>query len=243
MKPQVDNRRKRNHNLTTNKGFTLLELIVVSALVAMTTAWAMPEFRRGLEQARVDRYARNVESGLFSLRAKMGANKESCTIDFGNIPSFQTNEYQDASIMLEQKPKLNTSNQHERSASDPLYLCNYTSNDFADLANDSIEVKSQIEARERIQSVAASVQLVGQLNSNEHHKINVASTAQTYTFTPPGTSIKGNSMTLIIQSKEANKPWAKKSDGVSRLVTRCIRATGTGRVENGTWSGGTCTKK
>ncbi len=239
MKPLVHKVRTFGFCRGNSKGFTLLELIVASAIIAMTTVWSIPEFRRGIAQSQVDRYTRNVESGLFSFRAKMGAFKESCTINFGNIASFQTNQYNDASVMLEQQAALSLK-QLTRSASDPLYRCNYTSDDLNDLITDSSEVNSQNEALQRVQDVAASVRLVGQLNSKESQKVNVASTAQTYTFTPPGTSINANSMTLLIQAKEANQPWAQKSDGTSRLVTRCIEASGNGQVFSGTWTGSRC---
>lgn len=233
--------RIHHKDVSTDEGFTLLELIVVIAIIAMTTAWSIPEFRRGIEQAQVDRYAKNVESGLFSFRAKMGAFKESCKIDFGNIPEFKMGEYASTSTMLEQKTFLK-SGQSIRNQTDPLYRCNYSNDDLVDLSIDSSEISNQSEAIQRVEQVAASVRLVGQLNSKEHHRVEIASTAQTYTFTPPGTSINGNSMTLLIQSKEANQPWALKSDGTSRLVTRCIQASGNGRVEYGTWIGSTCAK-
>ena len=239
MKPQVHNVRKIGVCRAHSKGFTLLELIVASAIVAMTTVWSIPEFRRAIAQSQVDRYTRNVESGLFSFRAKMGAFKESCTINFGNIKSFQTNQYQDASVMLEQ-PTVLTSSQLTRSESDPLYRCNYTSDDINDLITDSSEVSSQNDALQRVEEVAASVRLVDRLNSKESQKVNIASTAQTYSFTPPGTSINANSMTLLIQAKEASQPWAQKSDGTSRLVTRCIEASGNGQVFSGTWTGIRC---
>jgi prepilin-type N-terminal cleavage/methylation domain-containing protein len=241
MKPQVHNIKIDHQNLAANKGFTLLELIVVSAIIAMTSAWSIPEFKRGIAQAQVDRYAKNIESGLFSFRAKTGAFKESCKIDFGNIPDFKAGEYIDASMMLEQETIL-SSNQLTRKQTDPLYRCNYTSDDLSDLTSDSTELSNQNEALSRVQHVAASVRLVGQLNTKEHSHVDIASTAQTYTFTPPGTSINGNTMTLLVQSKEANQSWALKSDGSSRLVTRCIQASGNGRVEYGTWTGSICSK-
>ena len=241
MKPQVHKIKSNHQKCSATTGFTLLELIVVAAIIAMTSTWSIPEFRRGIAQAQVDRYAKNIESGLFSFRAKTGAFKESCKIDFGNVPGFQTGEYKDASMMLEQTTKI-ISNQLTRKQSDPLYLCNYSNDDLSDLTNDSAEVSNQREALSRIQQVAASVRLVGQVNTKEHSQVNIASTAQTYTFTPPGTSINGNSMTLLVQSKEAYQPWALKSDGSSRLVTRCIQASGNGRVEYGTWTGSICAK-
>ena len=239
MKPQVHKVREDGLDQGLHKGFTLLELIVASAIVAMTAIWSIPEYRRGIAQAQVDRYTKNVESGLFSFRAKMGAFKESCTIDFSNVSSFQTGQFKEASIMLEQQV-ISGEKQIIRSTSDPLYECNYSNDDLNDMEADSPEVSNLGEARQRVQEVAASVRLVGQLNSKERDQVKVASTAQTYTFTPPGTSVNANSMTLLIQSKEANQPWAEKSDGTSRLVTRCIKAGGNGQVFSGTWTGNLC---
>ena len=78
-------------------GFTLLEVIVATTIVAMTTVWTIPEFQRNAAQAKVDRYTKNLESGLFSIRARMGAIQESCEINFhqnvnGTLkePSFST---------------------------------------------------------------------------------------------------------------------------------------------------------
>lgn len=241
MKPQIHNTRFMILNQTHNRGFTLLELIVAGAIITMTTVWSIPEFRRGVAQAQVDRYTRNVESGLFSFKAKMGALKESCKIDFGNIPSFQTGEFMDALTMLEQQTFLDN-NESKRSTSDPLYRCNYNNEDIIDMVSDSIYVSDQDAAIKRVQEVAASVQLAGQLNSKEGKKVNVASTAKTYSFTPPGTSINPNSMTLLIQSMEAKKTWAEKSDGTSRLRTRCIEVSGNGQVFSGTWTKNTCQK-
>lgn len=47
-------------------GFTLIELMVVIALIAITTAIAIPSFQRFLERARADAAAAEV-AGLFSL--------------------------------------------------------------------------------------------------------------------------------------------------------------------------------
>lgn len=239
MKPQIFNNREFNLDRSLNRGFTLLELIVASAIIAMTTVWTIPEFRRGTEQAKIDRYAKNVESGLFSFKAKMGASKESCTIDFSNISSFQTGQYFEASTILEQQTIL-ISTELTRAQTDPLYRCNYTNLELSGLIADSSEVTDLSKAVKRVQEVAATVRLVGQLNTAESQYVNVASTAKTYSFTPPGTSINANSMTLLIQSKEANQPWAKQSDGTSRLLTRCIEASGNGQIQYGTWTGNMC---
>ena len=48
-------------------GFTLAEMVVVVAIVALTTAWAVPQFTRGIEQNKVDNYVQILHTGLFNL--------------------------------------------------------------------------------------------------------------------------------------------------------------------------------
>ena len=238
MKPQVHKSKIDSQKSAATRGFTLLELIVVSAIIALASAWSIPEFKRGIAQAQVDRYAANIERGLFSIKATLKRLKESCEIDFSNVPAFQPGEYKDASVMLEQTTQP-SSNQLTRKQTDPLYRCNYTTNDVSDLINDSTEVSSQNIALKRIQQLAASVRLVGQLNTKEKNKVKIASTKATYLFTPAlGSS---EVLTLLVKSKEADQPWALKSDGSSRLVTRCIQSGFT--VKYGTWTGSKCIEK
>ena len=117
-------------------------MIVACTIVAMTVTWAIPDFRRGIAQSQVDKYTQNIESGLFSFRAKMGAYKESCKIDFSNIPSFKPWHYIDASKILEQ-PLISSSNNLKRSPEDPLYLCNYSDEELQVLENDSFDINSK----------------------------------------------------------------------------------------------------
>ena len=221
------------------QGFSLLELIVVVVIVGIASVWAIPDVRRGIVQAKVDRYTSNVESGLFNFRARMGATKESCTIDFSNISSFNTTDFHDAPLLLEQKPTVSSTN-NTRDTSDPLYRCNYTSGDFNDMISDSSELTSQSEAEARMDQVAAAVRLVNLLGSEESRNMEVRALSTTYSFTPPGTSINANSMTLLIRSKETGQDWSKKDDGTSRLVTRCIEVSGNGQVFSGKWNGSAC---
>ena len=83
------------------QGFTLLEVIVVLIIIGMTSSWAIPNFHRSLLQGKIDRYMRNVESGLFSLRARMGAIKGSCLIDFGERSNFSVGKFVKAEQLLE----------------------------------------------------------------------------------------------------------------------------------------------
>ena len=58
-----------------DSGFTLVELLVVVVLISIGSALSLPTFMRTLKQREVDRYTQTVESGLFSLRAKLGTTK------------------------------------------------------------------------------------------------------------------------------------------------------------------------
>ena len=70
-------------------GFTLVELLVVIALIAIGSTLSLPTFMRTLKQREVDRYAQTVESGFFSLRAKLGTTKSSCEISFPSPNQFR----------------------------------------------------------------------------------------------------------------------------------------------------------
>ena len=88
-----------------SRGFTLIEVVVVLIILAMTSSWAIPNFHRSILQGKVDRYMRNVESGLFSLRAHMGAIKGSCLIDFGERSNFTVGKFVPAEELLERQQK------------------------------------------------------------------------------------------------------------------------------------------
>ena len=80
-----------NHQLkrsTTNRGFTLVELLVTTAIITLGAAASIPNFLRNARQAEVDRYTQTVETGLFSLRAKLGTTKSSCQLSFSEPGQF-----------------------------------------------------------------------------------------------------------------------------------------------------------
>ena len=80
-----------NHQLkrsTKNRGFTLVELLVTTAIITLGAAVSIPNFLRNARQAEVDRYTQTVETGLFSLRAKLGTTKSSCQLSFSAPGQF-----------------------------------------------------------------------------------------------------------------------------------------------------------
>ena len=68
------------------QGFTLLELLVISMIVVLGSSWAVPQYQRQLTLNQLDQYSQQIESGLFSLRARQSAEGTSCEITIN--PSF-----------------------------------------------------------------------------------------------------------------------------------------------------------
>ena len=63
-------------------GFSLLELLVGMVIVTIGLTAAIPSFTRNIRQGEVDRYTQQLEAGFFGLRAKLGQQKTSCTLNF-----------------------------------------------------------------------------------------------------------------------------------------------------------------
>jgi prepilin-type N-terminal cleavage/methylation domain-containing protein len=69
-------------------GFSLVEVIVALAILTTSTAVTVPIIARNRWQVDVDRYATQLESGLYSLRAKLGSRKTSCSMTFPSEFNF-----------------------------------------------------------------------------------------------------------------------------------------------------------
>lgn len=198
-------------SIQIKNGFTLLELIVVLAIVSLTSAWALPEFQRTIAQAKIDRYTQNLAAGLFSLRAKMGAIKGSCEINFEQKSTFEINKFVHPADIVERQQLDGT-----RSNDDPLNTC-----------------RSQYNADDQINE--KGLRIVNLEGSRERDHVEVASTSKTYSFTPPGTTTNNNALILLIRAKELNSSMAKNSKRMLTLRTRCIEVTGNGQIFSGTW--------
>ena len=72
--------------VSTSQGFTLLECLVVIIIVMLGSAWVIPQYRRQLALNQLDQYSQQIETGLFSLRARQSAEGTSCEISIN--PSF-----------------------------------------------------------------------------------------------------------------------------------------------------------
>lgn len=67
-------------------GFTLLELLITIVIIMLGSTWAIPQYRRQLALNQLDQYSQEIESGLFSLRARQSAEGTSCEININ--PSY-----------------------------------------------------------------------------------------------------------------------------------------------------------
>ena len=196
-----------------NEGFTLLELIVVVVIVGLTAVWALPDFRRGIAQSKVDRYTRNIESGLFSLRARMGAIKGSCQINFTDRSGFSEGRFAAPEDLLERQQA-----DGSLSDEDALKSCRES---FADDTNINAE----------------AFRLVNMEGSRERDSVEIALKTDSYSFTPPGTTANANDLTILIRSKQSETAGILNSLAkVLPTRTRCILVTGNGQVFSGTWS-------
>ena len=63
-------------------GFTMLEVLVIATIAALTASWGLPTFRRQLLQGEVVQYSRLVEVGLFNLRTRLREERLSHCICF-----------------------------------------------------------------------------------------------------------------------------------------------------------------
>ena len=63
-------------------GFTMLEVLVIATIAALTASWMLPTFRRQRLQGEVDQYSRLVEVGLFNLRTRLREERLSHCICF-----------------------------------------------------------------------------------------------------------------------------------------------------------------
>ena len=89
-------------------GFTLLELIVVISIISLTLAWALPQFRRRLDQSSVQTFTQALVSGLYSLRARQGTDGSGCDIRFSSTYNFNKgNTFGSAKDLFELNVRVN----------------------------------------------------------------------------------------------------------------------------------------
>ena len=63
-------------------GFSLVVLLVGMVIITIGLSAAIPSYLRNMRQGEVDRFTQQLEAGFFGLRAKLGQQKTSCTLNF-----------------------------------------------------------------------------------------------------------------------------------------------------------------
>ena len=72
-------RMKRIHH-SPSSGFTLFEFLIVIMIVMLGSTWAIPQYQRQRSLNQLDQFSQQIESGLFSLRARQSTEGTSCEI-------------------------------------------------------------------------------------------------------------------------------------------------------------------
>lgn len=205
----MQNSKITNHYKTNLTGFTLLELLVAAAIIAVTCAWSIPNLQRTIQQNRVDQYTLNLEQGMFKLIAKVRQTSKFCTLFKGG---FQNNSYLPAKELLElESISASESNSAKRCALRRDYLdCPSAGENCTDNAIDFLKFR-----------------YLSQENTSQSSEIEIFTNATNYEFSPQGTNPQGQDIVFRVRSKEWNK--------TPNLMTRCVLVSGNGHVFRGTW--------
>ena len=196
-------------------GFTLTELLVVSMIISMVSAWGLPNVLRKVRQVEVDRYTQSIETGVFSLRSRLGTTRSSCTLSF---PASNTFLAPWEILEFQQPDRGIASNQR-------IECCNSSFEQFS-----SEGCLTNLDA-----DLPRTFRLIQREGSRDANAVNVAVSTTSFTMTPPGTSAETIDLTIRIRSRKHNDPSMAKADNSSRLITRCIQVSGTGSTLSGNW--------
>ena len=225
----------------TETGFTLIEMVVTVAILAIATAMTAPIITRNRWQGEVDRYASMLESGLYGLRAKLGARKTSCIITFPATFNFAPPN------KLVEFSQSNSNNQTSfqccdseisRLKQDPDCNIGHPGYQLSSLTNRPLD----------------NLRLLLHESTPESNAVRVAVSGKEFGFTPPGTTANSGTLTFLIchnRSQTAGSTSRCLPDH-DRLKMRCVQIDGTGAIAKGTWevtsplsptSSGTCKKQ
>lgn len=158
-----------------SQGFTLLELLITIVIIFLGSTWAIPQYKRQLALSQLDQYSQEIESGLFSLRARQSAEGTSCEINVN--PSFvginnTSSGFGKPTDVLE----LNHLNSEQRDKR--LQCCDATSC-----------------------SAEPAYRLISREGTTSSKTVSVKLSQASYTLSPPGMSTDSNSLIILVKSE------------------------------------------
>ena len=211
----------------STKGFTLIEMVITVALLAIATASTVPIITRILAQGEVDRYRQQIETGLFSLKAKLSAKKTSCPVEFASTFKFEEPkniiEFSQNSATNQTTFECCDSEIDQLLANDGCVTTLQPGHKISDLTNNPLD----------------NLRLVSLESTPESKRVRIAiaGPSKSFGFTPAGTTSNASSLTFLVcheQSLDADDPFncAPERNNISM---RCLSINGTGGIKHGTW--------
>ena len=210
-----------------SQGFTLTELLVGMAIVSIGLTASVPNIQRSMKQGEVDRFTQQLETGLFSLRAKLGQQKTSCTLTF-NTSDLDVFSPPKEIIEIDSNPEL------LKCCDSEINGCEYSpeiANTIIKNYNNQAPDAEKLTAQEELKIKRdRTLRLLNQEGTTDSKRVEVAVSQGTYELTPPGTSTMASDLLLLIRSNNGSE---------QNLRTRCLKLSGTGTIFQGTWNNNT----
>ncbi|QNI85832.1 hypothetical protein SynPROS71_02057 [Synechococcus sp. PROS-7-1] len=205
---------------TKSAGFSLLELLVGMVIVTIGLSAAIPSYLRNMRQGEVDRYTQQLEAGFFGLRAKLGQQKTSCTLNFdiSGLNNFAAPA--DVVEMKDHPERIECCNSDIEAAGRPSG-CAYGPEIGTLLAGDSSGAEKDKIIRDR------SLRLLDREGTPESEVVVMSVNLAKYELTPPGTSTMPDDLIFLIRSTNTQE---------ERLRTRCVVLSSTGYLFRGSWN-------
>ena len=205
---------------TKSAGFSLLELLVGMVIVTIGLSAAIPSYLRNMRQGEVDRYTQQLEAGFFGLRAKLGQQKTSCTLNFDQN-GFNNFAAPADVVETQNHPERIECCNSDIEAAGRSSGCAYGPEIGTLLAGDSSGAEKDKISRDR------SLRLLDREGTPESEVVVMSVNLASYELTPPGTSTMSDDLIFLIRSSNTQE---------QRLRTRCLQISGTGTVFRASWN-------
>lgn len=204
-------------------GFSLLELLVGMVIITIGLTAAIPSYMRNMRQGEVDRYTQQLEAGFFGLRAKLGQQKTSCTLNFDQNGLNNFAAPADLVEMQDHPERIECCNS-DIEAAGRSSGCAYGPEIGTLLAEGSSGDERAKIIRDR------SLRLLDREGTPESDAVEVSVNLASYELTPPGTSTMSDDLIFLIRSTNTKE---------QRLRTRCLQISGTGTIVRASWDAST----